>query len=143
MDSNTTPSSFFVYGTLRDDDDSGAPWTASWVKDGKGIGAKVFGYKMFLEYSYPAVMQSDEKDFVVGRRITFPPELFKEKLRIADEIENYDENDESNADYLRGKCIAKCEDGDHICYIYYKKTLDNHNAKLIPGGDWNRRKEIM
>ena len=24
---------FFVYGTLRDDDDSGAPWTVSFVKD--------------------------------------------------------------------------------------------------------------
>ena len=39
---------FFVYGTLRDDDTSGAPWTAYWTANASFCSyAKVHGFKMY------------------------------------------------------------------------------------------------
>merc|ERR1719195_1869213 len=48
MKSKHLPQRFFVYGTLRDDDNSGALWTSSFTKGvSHAFDAKVYGFKMY------------------------------------------------------------------------------------------------
>lgn len=95
------PRSFFVYGTLRDDDDSGASWTANWIAGhSSAVNAKIYGYKMYKHPScnYPFAIQTNDEmnNFMIGRLLTFDESLFAIKLKEADLIEGYDEENDAS-----------------------------------------------
>eukprot|EP01084_Bolivina_argentea_P190211 326935_1 len=67
---------FFVYGILRDDDDSGALSTVQWRSGCNAMNGnyKLMGYKMYKKknLNYPfAIKSNNDKDFIVGRIISF------------------------------------------------------------------------
>jgi len=92
------PARFAVYGTLRDDDDTGASWTKQFLQEAKHeriYTAHVHGFKMYMNkvHRWPyALRTNNQDDFIVVRVIEFPPEIHDDKLRQADEIENYEPN---------------------------------------------------
>ena len=47
-DADELPQQFFVYGTLRDDDDSNVYWRKNWIKNGIAQNAKLIGFKLIL-----------------------------------------------------------------------------------------------
>ena len=102
------PQSFFVYGTLRDDDNSGAKWTSKWCSDlSHACNAKVYGFKMYKskQLNYPFALKTNNKnDIMIGRMITFKDKnIFYHKLLEADQIEDYDATNpnENENEYVR------------------------------------------
>eukprot|EP00486_Rosalina_sp_Unknown_P013850 CAMPEP_0201595522 /NCGR_PEP_ID=MMETSP0190_2-20130828/192500_1 /ASSEMBLY_ACC=CAM_ASM_000263 /TAXON_ID=37353 /ORGANISM="Rosalina sp." /LENGTH=568 /DNA_ID=CAMNT_0048055543 /DNA_START=24 /DNA_END=1730 /DNA_ORIENTATION=- len=139
------PQRFFVYGTLRDDDDSEAPWTAGWVDGCKAGNAKLYGFKMYHDKhgKYPfAVKTGDNKDFIVGRMITFDGETFQSKLSRADEIEGYRGSDSD----LYHREIVEIENIDDNnkklkAVFYFKDAPKDLKTAYdeVPNGDWLQR----
>lgn len=90
-----TVHSFSVYGTLRDDDDSGATWTAPFLLDlppNSAFDGIVKGFRMVRNqvHNYPYALKTDnDEDLLVVRVLTFPAEIFSRKLAEADVIEMY------------------------------------------------------
>lgn len=82
--------------TLRDDDDSGAPWTATFTHGCEGRPAVLRGAALFMEpgLGYPFVaITGREEDRTVGRLLSWTSwgsAAFKQKLRQADDIEDVD-----------------------------------------------------
>eukprot|EP00485_Elphidium_margaritaceum_P017982 CAMPEP_0202732694 /NCGR_PEP_ID=MMETSP1385-20130828/187791_1 /ASSEMBLY_ACC=CAM_ASM_000861 /TAXON_ID=933848 /ORGANISM="Elphidium margaritaceum" /LENGTH=642 /DNA_ID=CAMNT_0049399017 /DNA_START=35 /DNA_END=1963 /DNA_ORIENTATION=- len=62
------PNYFFVYGTLRDDDDSGAGWTQDWIHGCTAYNGKVCGYKTdaFPNYFFVYGTLRDDDDSGAG-----------------------------------------------------------------------------
>ena len=87
------PNGFSVYGTLRDDDDSGAAWTAKFLKGmdkSKAQTAYVKGFRLYQNKvdNYPfALLTNNVDDMITTRLISFEPDLLPSKLVEADEIE--------------------------------------------------------
>jgi len=156
------PQSFFVYGTLRDDNDSGARWTAKWTKNiSFACPAKVYGFKMFQckKLNYPFALRTGNKhDVIVGRFVTFhDANVFNHKLMEADKIEHYDATQpdhEENA-YVRDIVDVELVEPHHRireeffgaanddlsakqAIIYYQRSGVSPMAQCveIPNGDW-------
>ena len=141
------PPRFFVYGTLRDDDDSGAAW-GDWTKDCVANNGKLYGYKMYQNKlkKYPFAVKAEKKDFIVGRIVSWNDvDIFKMKLERADEIEGYDDSDDT--DNLYHRQVVECENTDNgqmIDAVFYfqdaPKDLDT-SCYAVPNGDWLQRKK--
>ena len=85
----------FTYGTLRDDDDSGAQWTAEWIAGAISHAAHMEGLQLFLpkhDAPYPGAMLVDSPEVAgAGRLMSWPdPATWSAKLHAADAIEKYD-----------------------------------------------------
>lgn len=91
---SAVPEYFFVYGTLRDDDDSGATYTHGW-HEGFDIAmhGRLKGARMYQERDkrYPfALLSQDDKDVMYGRLIRWHDAADRiERLAEADRIEGY------------------------------------------------------
>ena len=94
---------FFVYGSLRPDDDSGQSWTKSAVSGLSAQKAKLFNAKLYQEeYACAVLLDSsssssskssgcgiNSNNFIIGYALsTNDDELFKEKLQLFNEIED-------------------------------------------------------
>ena len=110
------PRHLFTYGTLRDDDNSGASWTKPFVKgsvawDGECSGLLLFQRVSGAEYPGGELVEqdpaADERVPVAKGRILSWQEwewdapVFSSKLASADSIEAYDESDPEESFYLR------------------------------------------
>ena len=90
---------FFVYGPLRDDNDSGSVYTKQWLLNCKAGSGRLYGYRLYKERyeDYPfAVRTGRDSDYINGRIIEWPHcrngallEVLTEKLETADRIEGY------------------------------------------------------
>eukprot|EP01083_Nonionella_stella_P044544 119905_1 len=135
------PQRVFVYGTLRDDDDSGAPWTEDWISNGIAQDGRLYKYRLYKEMldDYPFVIRTNNKyDYVNGRLISWSdPQLFKQKLAAADKIEgNLYDSDRSIVDVMdeEGKMVQ--------AHVYYRKIQSRDELEFcdqIPDGDWLKR----
>merc|ERR1711933_53179 len=145
---HTNVNKFFVYGTLRDDDNSGAPWTAYWTKNVSFCSyAKVYGFKMYKskKANYPfAIQTNNPNDYIMGRLLQWNnPNTFQQKLLEADHIENYDENDFDG--YTRSIMdVETIQDGITDCtkaIMYFQQfgTKSLINCDEVPDGDWMNR----
>ncbi|CAF1113085.1 unnamed protein product [Adineta steineri] len=126
-----------TYGTLRDDDNSGAAWTNDFVKDISGaVTGKLVGYRLFGHsvINYPfAIFTGDSNDSLVVRLLSWPSnEQFEERIQAADIIEG--------DEYERRAVEVIVNDEIKHAYIYISKlaSLDN-DWKSIPSGDWLQR----
>ncbi|CAF1548476.1 unnamed protein product, partial [Didymodactylos carnosus] len=96
-----------VYGTLRDDDNSGAAWTEAFVKDIKSaITGKVRGAKMYwnTDLKYPFVtLTGIHTDSITVRVLEwFSDEQFQNKIIEADRIEGYfPDQPDFDSEYVR------------------------------------------
>merc|ERR1719277_2679229 len=150
------PAAFFVYGSLRPDDDSRMPWTQAFVQGMDSIPAKLRGARMY-EDTYASVVLGhntvvgrtaeqekpyadslvQSEDEIVGILLVpkdKSPEAFARKLRDADRIEGYPSL------YRRAMVDAiPKEGGDPIrAYIYHRPDCDRSNH--ISTGDWLKRR---
>lgn len=142
--------------TLRDDDDSGAPWTRGFIQGAFVAPAALHGAKLFQEpgKAYPFVVLSDDADArVLGRLFWWPTEAeFAVQLAFADDIEEY-EPDGSGL-YDRGiarvevlgapvamgggsaPAIEGADDAGCVLAGFYFQKHVPPGSVAIPGGDW-------
>ena len=166
LPSNVTPSPLFVlprdvpspqsitslavYGTLRDDDDSGAPWTSAFVANRtSALPGVVRGVRLFhiTDLHYPcAILSHDVRDHIHVRVLEWDVGAFAEKLKEADQIEGYTEGDEEGSEYVRRKVDVELggegEGGEGVkpAWIYVATKLEKFGAvEELPHGDWMRR----
>eukprot|EP01083_Nonionella_stella_P075723 205948_1 len=150
------PHRFFVYGTLRDDDDSGAEWTRNWINDVSfACNAKVYGFKMYKlkGTNYPfALRTNDDNDVIIGRLLQWTDEqTFYEKVLGADDIEDYDDThpDDDENEYIRDIVDVHMTDNAQNeitkAIIYYQRqgVSPLHKCHEIPDGDWMHRHLIV
>jgi len=129
--------SFALYGTLRDDDDSGASYTKAFTSGhDSAISGRVNGFKLFFSPfgDWPsAVRTGKDSDVVVVRCLQWPTRReFEEKVKQADEIEG--------SEYERTVVSVKVDGSDkHVqsfMYVYAKGTVP---VRPIESGDWLKR----
>eukprot|EP01084_Bolivina_argentea_P012397 23232_1 len=142
---NELPERFFVYGTLRDDDNSNTVWTNNFVKDCIAQNAKLYGFKLFkfTHCNYPFVMKTnDQNDYVCGRLLYWHEnnKIFNKKLKEADQIEGYEENNNQNNFYER-EVVEVVTDDKQIfkAIVYYRTDVKVEKAIEIPYNDWLKR----
>lgn len=140
-----TVNSFAVYGTLRDDDDSGATWTQPFLQ--QHVSAKsgrVVGMKMFQNavdpWPYALLTQSPE-DHVRVRIVSFDSDVFGAKLAFADEIEMYNADDPAGGMYNRKVVTVITDEGEDVeAIMYYVSNLQAHHTwRPITENDWLKR----
>ena len=154
---------FFVYGSLRPDDDSGQSWTKSAVSNLHAQKARLCNAKLYQEeYACAVLLDSSSSkssgcgindNCIVGYVLsTNDEQLFKEKLRMFDEIEGYYSSSSNNNEYDRTvrdvELIPSTKtDGNNSsigktrsvkAYVYHR-TNQCDRKKLIPSGDWLHR----
>ncbi|CAF1101960.1 unnamed protein product [Rotaria sordida] len=135
---NTDIQLLATYGTLRDDDNSGALWTKNFIKGishattGRIVGYQLLGHPII---TYPfAIYTGNPNDSIVVRLLSWPSkEQFKEKIEQADIIEG--------DDYERKIVEAIVENETKLAYIYILKSEISleKDWKVIPSGDWLKR----
>ncbi|CAF1358527.1 unnamed protein product [Rotaria sordida] len=130
-----------TYGTLRDDNDSGAPWNPPFIQGiASATTGRVTGYRLFFnpKLNYPfAISTGDANDSVVVRVLAWPTrEQFEQKLDEADKMEG--------VDYERKMVDVFIESSSNTIQAHFyvaRSELIDDQCQLIPSGDWLRRHE--
>ena len=154
LDTMSTSTRFFAYGTLRDDDDSGAVWTSEWTAGVSRVWhAKIRGFKMYKSKraNWPFALRTGRADdFMVGRLLQWDePDTFYRKVQHADRIEDYDAMHPEGADdgFLRDVVEvelmqAQAQTQELVtAIIYFQRTPASalFGCDAIPNGDWMER----
>lgn len=147
----------FVYGTLRDDDDSGARWGARLLYGGASMPtvapAAVRGYALMQAagVDWPVVVPAcaapvsaagEAEAGVRGRLLGWPDgAVFEDRLHAADLIEGGYERTLVAATRPRGGDGAGGGDEEVPAYMYVplSETLEGAVLMRVPRGDWLRR----
>lgn len=134
--SSKEPVGFFVYGTLRPDDDSGAAWTKSFCEGMVAEPAALPGASLYVDGSYPAV--NFEQTRCTVRGVLLKPEdrsIFSKKLADADKIEGYPDL------YDRAVIPVQTASGRLVrAYVYHRTgRTDRAQSVRISDGDWLSR----
>lgn len=130
---------FFVYGTLRPDDDSGASWTKSFSEGLEAEVAYLPGASLYIDGRYPAVCFEDTSCSVKGMLLkpasSAPLTLLASKLTEADNIEGYPDL------YSRTVATVLNENGvASPAYVYHRTGKFERSCSLrIADGDWLSR----
>lgn len=133
------PVGFFVYGTLRPDDDSGASWTKSFSEGLEAEVAYLPGASLYIDGRYPAVCFEDTSCSVKGMLLkpasSAPLTLLASKLTEADNIEGYPDL------YSRTVATVLNENGvASPAYVYHRTGKFERSCSLrIADGDWLSR----
>lgn len=131
---------FFVYGTLRPDDDSGAAWTLEFCKGLDAEKAELHGASLYVE-NFPAVSFEQTRCSVRGVLLTPPggsgaPGLLAAKLLEADRIEGYPD--------LYDRTVAPVQTArgsTRFAYVYHRTgRTDRTQCHRIIDGDWLSRR---
>jgi NAD-dependent deacetylase len=137
---NDAVSNFFVYGTLRPDDDSGAAWTEAFSKGVVSAQtARLAGASLYHE-NYPSVVLEDTKMCVRGMLLRVQPTEWSAKLEEADKIEGYPSLYDRSVETVQllddqGKVV-----GEERAWVYHRTgKVDRAAVKRIPDGDWLSR----
>jgi len=140
-----------VYGTLRDDDNSGAAYTKQFLKDvtiaefGTLHGAKMYR-KDGVNYPF-VVLNGNQDDKVVVRLLYWAdPLAFQRQLNIADSIEGIADEKAQYQRVLvrihrkspRRKDNKKPKDSSMYAYCYVAKEVEKEWVAL-QSGDWLSR----
>jgi gamma-glutamylcyclotransferase (GGCT)/AIG2-like uncharacterized protein YtfP len=132
---------FFVYATLRPDDDSGASWTKSFCEGMQAEAAFLPGASLYIDERslgrYPAVCLEETRCSVRGMFLR--PESgtdFSAKLLEADRIEGYPD--------LYERTVTRVQTSTGVsrnAYVYHRTgRTDRQQCQRIPDGDWLSRK---
>ena len=125
---------FFVYGTLRDDEEEmGDCWHWTQGADSAHL-AIVYGFKMYggQNAGFPGAKKTNtNSDYMFGRVVQFEnDELFKQKMESADGIEGYNPDSE----YPEEDCFYIRENIE--CFVF--DELDNTKLKEMGYYDENK-----
>jgi len=137
---NKAPAAFFVYGTLRPDDDSGASWTKDFSAGLHPENAMLSGASMYIDGGYAAVSLERTRCAVRGVLLSVPEgagaaKLLTEKLAEADRIEGYPSL------YDRTVVTVRTESGaSRQAYVYHRTGRTNRSECVrVSDGDWLSR----
>jgi gamma-glutamylcyclotransferase (GGCT)/AIG2-like uncharacterized protein YtfP len=129
---------FFVYGTLRPDDDSGAAWTKPFIEGMQAQAAFLSGASLYIDGCYPAVCLEETVCSVRG--VFLSPSStadFQSKLAEADRIEGYPD--------LYDRIVVRVHTTEGVerqAYLYHRTgKFDRAQSQRIPDGDWLSRKK--
>lgn len=136
------PTGFFVYGTLRPDDDSGASWTSSFCEGMAAEPAFLMGASLYME-GFAALCFEQTRCSVRGVFLT--PEagnsssaikVLEAKLKDADRIESYPDL------YDRTVATVETASGKLVrAYVYHRTgRVDRSEHVCVADGDWLSRK---
>eukprot|EP00933_Yihiella_yeosuensis_P001939 TRINITY_DN10318_c0_g1_i1.p1 TRINITY_DN10318_c0_g1~~TRINITY_DN10318_c0_g1_i1.p1 ORF type:complete len:668 (-),score=138.27 TRINITY_DN10318_c0_g1_i1:292-2295(-) len=137
------PVGFFVYGTLRPDNDTQATWTKPFNQGLSGELATLSGASMYHEGSFPSVCLEKTRCSVRGYLLT--PEdktqfdqIMSSKLAEADCIEGYPSL------YDRAVVTVVTMSGESKqAYVYHRNgRIDRLQCRCIADGDWLSRKRL-
>lgn len=135
--SGVSTEGFFVYGTLRPDDDSGATWTKSFIEGMDSEVAFLPGASLYIDGSYPAV--SLEQTHCSVRGVFLRPtssSMLSSKLAEADRIEGFPDLYDRIA-----LPVQTASDGTQKAYVYHRTgRTDRAKCTRVPDGDWLSRK---
>eukprot|EP00929_Paragymnodinium_shiwhaense_P005591 TRINITY_DN10777_c0_g3_i1.p1 TRINITY_DN10777_c0_g3~~TRINITY_DN10777_c0_g3_i1.p1 ORF type:complete len:708 (+),score=131.17 TRINITY_DN10777_c0_g3_i1:75-2126(+) len=127
---------FFVYGTLRSDDDSGASWTKAFCEDMVAEPSILHGASLYIDGAYPAVNFEQTRCSVRG--VLLRPQDASQmaaKLENADRIEGYPD--------LYERVIAEVQTASgrlQPAYVYHRTGRTKRKECVrIPDGDWLSR----
>ncbi|CAK0843018.1 unnamed protein product [Prorocentrum cordatum] len=139
------PAGFFVYGTLRPDDDSGAGWAAAFRAGMEAEAAVLAGASLYLDGGYPSVCLEHTRCEVRG--VLLRPlggcdvqAAMSEKLAEADRIEGYP------GLYHRDVVLVSVAEGGgahrkELAYLYHRTgRTDRERCACIADGDWLSRR---
>eukprot|EP00930_Biecheleria_cincta_P067945 TRINITY_DN5492_c1_g1_i1.p1 TRINITY_DN5492_c1_g1~~TRINITY_DN5492_c1_g1_i1.p1 ORF type:complete len:641 (+),score=118.51 TRINITY_DN5492_c1_g1_i1:113-2035(+) len=136
------PTGFFVYGTLRPDDDSGAAWTNRFCEGLAAEPAFLAGASLYVE-SFAALCFEQTRCSVRGVFLTpdvdgksSAVKVLETKLKDADSIEGYPDL------YDRTVATVETASGKLVrAYVYHRTgRVDRSEHACIPDGDWLSRK---
>jgi len=135
-----------VYGTLRDDDNSGAEYTKQFLKDVTTAEfGTLHGARMYRQrgVSYPFVVLNGTRDDKVVVRLLYwaDPVAFQRQLNVADSIEGVaDEKAQYQRILVKIRRNVDKESKDSLvdAYCYIAKKVEKGWAQL-ESGDWLRR----
>ena len=139
-DRGQIPTGFFVYGTLRPDDDSKASWTKSFNEGLEAEVAYLPGASLYIDGRYPAVCFEQTSCSVRGMLLKpaaggSGAGLLASKLTEADQIEGYPD--------LYSRTVATVlTDRGVTCpaYVYHRTgKFDRTSCQRIADGDWLSR----
>jgi len=132
---------FFVYGTLRPDDNSGATWTKSFCEGLSAEVATLPGASLYFPGSYPAVCFEQTRCAVRGVLLTpsaqdAPSAVMEAKLSEADRIEGYPDL------YDRAVATVYTASGlPQLAYVYHRTgRFERELSDRIADGDWLSRR---
>jgi len=127
---------FFVYGTLRPDDDSGASWTKSFCEGMESDIAFLPGASLYVE-GYPAVSLEQTRCSVRGCFLQpSSSDMLAAKLLEADRIEGYPDLYDRTV-----MLVNTLSGGSRLAYVYHRTgRTDRANCVRIADGDWLSRK---
>mmetsp|Transcript_102775 Transcript_102775/g.125629 ORF Transcript_102775/g.125629 Transcript_102775/m.125629 type:complete len:218 (+) Transcript_102775:93-746(+) len=145
-DGASLPPRFFAYGTLRDDDNSNAPWTKEWTNNCNSIPAFIKGFKLYqhCDESFPFAIRSYNNNDIIKGRLIYWNNIYEfiDKLKMADEIEEYTPNN-IHSMYIRNVVNITLNNNETIDAIMYYQRYGHTNIKLckqISNGEWLDRK---
>ena len=121
---------FFVYGSLRPDDPDRHPWQRSWLAGStKMKRARVFGGEMRAGYFASVQLSNNNKyPIITGWLISFPSNIFEEKLHHCDMIEGVPHL------YQREMTKATLLDSN-VTVLSWIYTRDS-DGPVVKSGDW-------
>lgn len=137
-------SAFFVYGTLRPDDDSGKPWTASFCVSLRAEPATLKGASLYIRGNdgFPSLCMEETRCSVRGVLLSVDlhaaggQDLLLAKLAEADKIECYPS--------LYDRTVVTVQTLDAVsrtAYVYHRTgRFDRESAVRVVDGDWLSRK---
>lgn len=126
---------FFVYGTLRPDDDSGATWTQDFQTGLVGEPAWLTGASLYVD-TYPALCLEKTSCKVRGVLLsTTKADVFAQKLAKADVIEGYPDL------YDRTIVTVRTSSAEQKKAIVYHRTnsVNREQCVCLADGDWLSR----
>jgi gamma-glutamylcyclotransferase (GGCT)/AIG2-like uncharacterized protein YtfP len=135
-----SPTQFFVYGTLRPDDDSGAAWTQKFAQGlVSAQSARLPGASLYHE-SFPAVVLENTQMAVRGMLLRVQPTKWTDKLAEADEIEGYPTLYDRSIETVQLLDDVGNVVGEERAWVYHRTgKVDRANTTRIPDGDWMSR----
>eukprot|EP01084_Bolivina_argentea_P070882 128887_1 len=135
----SSENSFFVYGILRDDDNSNSEWKSVFLSGCLTSNGKLNGYKMYEDKltDFPFLLKTDDKnDIIFGTILTCKNNTtFKEKLTDSDQMYGYGFYDNIE----RASVFVDNIDSNNKvkAILYYQKTAkDIKSCRNIESGDW-------
>jgi len=130
---------FFVYGTLRPDDDSGTSWTKTFCDGLDAEPARLHGASLYVE-NFPAVCLERTRCSVRGVFLSVPAgpacaRTLKAKLAEADRIEGYPDLYDRTV-----KTVRTATGLERQAYVYHRTgRTDRQSCVRVEDGDWLSR----
>lgn len=128
---------FFVYGTLRPQEDNYHLLAGQTVKE---ISAHIVGFRLYSLGAYPMIIRTNHLEHVVqGVVVWVKPEVYSEVQKKLDWLEEYDPDDPQSPYQRMPETVILNPSTESLTawvYVGQPDFLRRVSHHLIGGGDW-------